>query len=57
MTFEIKCDHMCHERGLNVWVKECPICGCLNPKYIEGAKMCLGCWDYPCICPKEEEAA
>jgi hypothetical protein len=27
------CDHVCHTRGLNPWVKECPTCGCANPKY------------------------
>lgn len=51
------CDHVCHTRGLNPWVEECPSCGCENPKYIPGAKMCLGCWDYPCICsPKPQPA-
>lgn len=30
---DFKCDHVCHERGLNPWVKSCPMCGCANPKY------------------------
>jgi hypothetical protein len=28
-----KCQHKCHDVGLNDWVKACPICGCENPKY------------------------
>jgi hypothetical protein len=27
------CDHVCHKRGLNPWIEECPVCGCENPKY------------------------
>jgi hypothetical protein len=27
------CGHKCHEVGLNPWVFECPVCGCLNPDY------------------------
>jgi hypothetical protein len=44
------CGHMCHTVGLNIWIEECPICGCPNPKYVEGARMCPGCWNYPCEC-------
>lgn len=44
------CGHVCHQRGLNVWVEACPVCGCPNPKHIEGVEMCRGCWDYPCVC-------
>lgn len=27
------CGHICHKRGLNKWVEECPICGCPNASY------------------------
>lgn len=32
------CDHVCHKRGLNPWIEECPLCGCGNPKYDPEAK-------------------
>lgn len=31
--FEIPCGHVCHTRGLNPWIEECPTCGCENPEY------------------------
>ena len=34
----IKCDHFCHERGLNPWVAVCPVCGCVNPNYDPNAQ-------------------
>lgn len=46
------CGHVCHERGLNPWVKECPICHCDNPTFAEEAVMCPECWAYPCECKK-----
>jgi hypothetical protein len=33
-----RCDHKCHKVGLNAWVRECPICGCPNPKFDEAAE-------------------
>lgn len=30
---QIACDHKCHDQGLNPWIKECSICGCVNPTY------------------------
>lgn len=34
MDFKLQpCDHVCHKRGLNPWIEECPGCGCPNPKY------------------------
>jgi 2-iminoacetate synthase ThiH len=27
------CNHVCHQSGLNPWIKRCPGCGCDNPKY------------------------
>lgn len=51
MMTTIACGHICHKGGgLNVWVEECPTCGCVNPKYIEGAKCCFSCFQYPCVC-------
>lgn len=29
----MSCEHKCHKVGLNPWVEECPICGCVNPKF------------------------
>lgn len=49
-----RCTHMCHDTGpdsgLNVWVESCPVCGCVNAKYIEGAQCCFSCYQYPCAC-------
>lgn len=30
-----RCNHFCHDEdhGLNPWVKQCPVCGCENPKF------------------------
>lgn len=44
------CGHMCHTEGLNVWIESCPVCGCHNPDYDPQARMCNGCWAYPCEC-------
>ena len=33
MMRQFKCDHNCHESGMNPWIEECPICRCVNPKY------------------------
>lgn len=30
---DFQCSHICHRRGLNPWVRECPTCGCSNPAY------------------------
>lgn len=30
---DFECGHVCHKRGLNPWIKECPTCGCSNPAY------------------------
>lgn len=27
------CGHICHEKGLDVWVESCPVCGCPNPRF------------------------
>jgi hypothetical protein len=35
----LACDHMCHIVGLNPWIRECPICGCLNHAYDPDAKV------------------
>lgn len=32
-AIKASCRHICHERGLNPWVRTCPVCGCANPKY------------------------
>lgn len=34
----VRCECICHERGLNPWIASCPRCGCVNPKFDENAK-------------------
>lgn len=53
----ISCSHKCHDKDgrLNVWIKDCPICGCPNEGYVEGAKCCFSCYTYPCKCGRNND--